>query len=58
MLAELAAELRLDLLELDGSKARSRTALDPGLVADDLAAKGLGEASNGLAEVALEELDN
>ena len=58
MLAELATELSLDLLELDGRHVDTRPAIDLRLVADDLAAKGLGEAADGLAEVALEELDD
>ena len=58
MLAELAAKLGFDLFELDGREAGTGPALDLRLVADDLAAKRLGEAADGLAEVALEELDD
>ena len=58
MLAKLGAEFSLDLLEVERRHARARPAVDARLVADDLAAQRLGEAADGLAEVALEELDD
>ena len=58
MLAELAPELSLERLEVDRLHVRARTAIDAGLVTDDLAPEGLREATDGLAEVTLEELDD
>lgn len=58
MLAELATEFSLDLLELDGRQVDTRPAIDLRLVADDLATKRLREATNWLTEIALEELDD
>lgn len=58
VLAELATELGLDLLEFNGCKASTGSAVNSGLVADDLGAKGLWEATDGLAKVTLEELHN
>ena len=58
MLAEFAAELCLDLLELDRCKTGTRPPVNLGLVTNDLATKWLWETSDGLTKVALEELDN
>lgn len=56
MLSKLAAQLRLDLLEVEGLHGCARPAVDLGLVADDTRPQGLGEAAHWLAEIALEEL--
>ena len=58
MLAILGAKLSLDLLEVQRRKIGTWPAVDSGLVPDDLGAEGLWEAADGLAEVALEELDD
>ena len=58
MLAKLATEFCLDLLEVNGLEARARATLDPRLVANNLAAKRLRETANRLTKVALEELHN
>lgn len=58
MLAELGAELSLDLLEVKGFKACAGTTVDSRLVPNDVAAERLGESSHRLAKVALEELNN
>lgn len=58
MFAKLASEFCFDLLEVEGLKAGTRAAVDPGLVPDNVGAQWLGEASNGLTEVSLEELDD
>ena len=58
VLSVFASELRLDLLEVQWSKARTGPAVDSGLVPDDLGAEGLWETADWLAEVALEELDD
>lgn len=58
VLAKLATEFRLDLLEVDRSQSNTGTSVNLGFVTDDLAAKGLGESADRLAKVPLEELDN
>ena len=58
MLAELSPQFRLDLLEVEGLHGGTRTPVDPRLVADDHASQRLRETPNGLAEVALEKLDD
>jgi hypothetical protein len=56
--AELGAKVGLDLLEVERLHARTGAAVDSRLVADDLGAKRLREATVRLTEVALEELDD
>ena len=58
MLAKLGAQLRLCLLEVNRCQVRAWPAIDLGLVPDDLGPEWLGEASDGLTKVALEELDD
>ena len=58
VLAVLAAELGLDLLEIHRLETSTRSALNPGLVPDDLRPEWLREASDGLTKVPLEELDD
>lgn len=56
MLAELAAKISFDFLEVQWLQAGARSAVDALLIPDDLSAQGLGEAANRLPEVTLEEL--
>ena len=58
VLSVFASELRLDLLEVQWSKARTGPAVDSGLVPNDLATEGFREATNRLSEVTLEELND
>ena len=58
MLAELAPELSLERLEVDRLHVRARATIDARLITDDLAPERFREATDWLAEVALEELDN
>ena len=58
MLAELGAELSLDLLEVERLKTGTRSAVNSRLVPDDLASQRFRESSNGLAEIALEEFND
>ena len=58
VLAKLAAQLRLRLLEVNRWQVGAWPAIDPGLVPDDLRPEWLREASDGLTKVPLEELDD
>jgi hypothetical protein len=58
VLAKSAPQIRLDLLEIQGSHANSWTSIDPWFVPDNLAPERLREATNGLSQIALEELND
>ena len=56
MLAILGTKFSLDLLDVQGREASTRATLNSGLVSDDLCAQRLGEASDWLSKITLEEL--
>lgn len=56
VLAKLASELALDFLEIEGLQARPGSAINPGLVSDDLGAQRLWETADRLTKISLEEL--
>jgi hypothetical protein len=58
VLAKLGTQLSLELLEVDRLNISTRTAINALLVTDNHRAQGLGEATDGLAKVTLEELDD
>lgn len=58
MLPKLGAEVPFDFAEVDRSHSCTRSSVDPGLVANDVSAERLGESTNGLTQVALEEFNN
>jgi hypothetical protein len=58
MLAKFAPQFGLDLLEVQRSQTSSWTSINPWLVPDDPTPQRFREATNGLSEIALEELDD
>jgi hypothetical protein len=58
VLAELAAQLRLDLLEVQRFQGGTRTSIDLLFISDNAGAQGLRESSHRLSKIALEELNN
>jgi hypothetical protein len=58
MLAKSAPQVYFNLLEVQRSKARSGTSIDPWLISDDLTPQRFREATKGLPKIALEEVDD
>ena len=58
MLAELGAQVGLDLLEVERLERNTWATVDTRQITDDVRAEWLGEAADWLAKVTLEELDD
>lgn len=58
VLPKFAPQIGLNLLDVQGSHASSRTPVDPWFVPDNIGPQRFREATNGLSQIALEELND
>jgi hypothetical protein len=58
MFTKFASQVGLNFLEVQRCQTNSWTSINPWLVPNDLTPQWLGEATNRLSKIALEEVDN